>query len=95
MAEYTDRKKLMDDISKYSIENYAGLIRNVVMKQPAEEVAPVVHAEWQNALTLLCFGEPDKVIAFRCSRCGEIEYKKHQYCHCGAKMDGGNRGEQA
>lgn len=38
MAEYIDRKKLMDDISKYSIENYAGLIRSVVMKQPATDV---------------------------------------------------------
>ena len=38
MAEYIDRKKLMDDISKYSIENYAGLIRNVVMKQPVTDV---------------------------------------------------------
>jgi hypothetical protein len=38
MAEYIDRKKLMDDISKYSIENYAGLIRNVVMKQPVADV---------------------------------------------------------
>ncbi len=42
MADYIDRKKLMDDISKYSIENYAGLIRNVVMKQPAADVVEVV-----------------------------------------------------
>ena len=38
MAEYIDRKKLMDDISKYSIENYSGLIRSVVLKQPAADV---------------------------------------------------------
>ena len=42
MAEYIDRKKLMDDISKYSIENYSGLIWSVVMKQPAEDVVEVV-----------------------------------------------------
>lgn len=38
MDEYIDRKKLMDDISKYSIENYSGLIRSVVLKQPAADV---------------------------------------------------------
>lgn len=38
MTEYIDRKRLMDDISRYSIENYAGLIRSVVMKQPAADV---------------------------------------------------------
>lgn len=45
VAEYIDRKKLMDDISKYSIENYAGLIRNVVMKQPVVDVAEVVRCK--------------------------------------------------
>lgn len=89
MADYIDRKKLIDDISKYSIENYAGLIRNVVMKQPAVDVAPVIHGEWIEALTLLSFGLKDKVIAYKCSACGAIECEKHPYCHCGAKMDGG------
>jgi hypothetical protein len=91
MADYIDRKKLMDDISKYSIENYAGLIRNVVMKQPVVDVAPVIHGEWIEALTLLSFGQKDKVIAYKCSACGAIEFEKHPYCHCGANMDGGKK----
>ena len=45
MADYIDSKKLMDDISKYSIENYAGLIRNVVMKQPVVDVVEVVRCK--------------------------------------------------
>lgn len=60
-----------------------------IMKIPAADVAPVVHGEWIEALTLLSFGQKDKVIAYKCSKCGAIEFEKHPYCHCGAKMDGG------
>lgn len=90
MAEYIDRKKLMDDISKYSIENYSGLIRSVVMKQPAADVAPVVHGKW--------LVNPRRKYDYICSACGcdapEDRYRNYAtltaYCPCrGAKMDGG------
>lgn len=67
MAEYIDRKKLMDDISKYSIENYAGLIRNVVMKQPAADVLqwiPVAEKLPEQEGYYLCCIEGDLRIVF-------------------------------
>ena len=30
---------------------------------------------------------PDDPYCYECSRCGLIEDKKYDYCHCGAKMD--------
>ena len=65
---------------------------------PAADVAPVVHGRWK----LLHKGDWTSV--FVCSVCGRRETitesesynsrikmpRKYPYCHCGARMDGGN-----
>lgn len=54
---------------------------------PAADVAPVVHARW------VSFLDGDHIMPeryYRCSRCGRVESRRQPYCHCGAKMDGGD-----
>ena len=53
---------------------------------PAADVAPVVHGRW------ISFLDGDHIMPeryYRCSRCGRVESRRQPYCHCGAKMDGG------
>ena len=65
----------------------------MVLDQPAADVAPVVHGEW-----ITCCNKPRLTSTsagaskfwFECSLCGRREIQKEPYCHCGAKMDGGN-----
>ena len=55
-------------------------------KLPAADVAPVVHGRW------ISFLDGDHIMPeryYRCSRCGRVESRRQPYCHCGAKMDGG------
>lgn len=54
---------------------------------PAADVAPVVHGRWISCL------DGDHIMPeryYRCSRCGRVESRRQPYCHCGAKMDGGD-----
>lgn len=54
---------------------------------PAADVAPVVYARW------VSFLDGDHIMPeryYRCSRCGRVESRRQPYCHCGAKMDGGD-----
>lgn len=85
MVEYIERKKLLDDISKYSIENYSGIIRNVIKNQPVVDVIPVIYGEWIN-----CHGGNAT-----CSRCHtrqmyvyDDDEEQHFCGYCGAKMIG-------
>lgn len=63
---------------------------DVINNQPGEDVAPVVHGEWEYIGT-------DKMgNVFRCSNCANrigLD-KETDYCpNCGAKMDGKERKE--
>lgn len=66
---------------------------NSIESAPTADVAPVVHGEW-----ITCCNEPRLTSTsagaskfwFECSLCGRQETQKEPYCHCGAKMDGGN-----
>ena len=52
---------------------------------PAADVAPVVRGGGS-----ILDGDhimPERY--YRCSRCGRVESRRQPYCHCGAKMDGG------
>lgn len=83
----------------YGIETVLEYAENI----PAADVAPVVHAEWLEApFESIWPGDFDAdgnfvvhtYMAWKCSRCGRrISEKQHPnkepYCHCGAKMDGG------
>lgn len=78
----------------FGIESVLEYVQNL----PAADVAPVVHGRWK----LLHKGDWTSV--FVCSVCGRRETitesdsynsrikmpRKYPYCHCGARMDGGN-----
>ena len=54
---------------------------------PTADVAPVAHGRWISYL------DGDHIMPnryYRCSRCGRVESRRQPYCHCGAKMDGGD-----
>lgn len=81
--EYINRNDLIKNLNTFAPECYNALINDLIMKQPASDVAPVKHGEWQD-----CNG------IFRCSECGysfEHEGYKHffHFCpSCGVRMDG-------
>lgn len=55
---------------------------------PSADVAPVVHGRW------ISFLGGDHIMPeryYRCSRCGRVESRQEPYCHCGAKMNGGDK----
>lgn len=100
MAEYIKReatiKAIVDSRNRYynsasnqylvgrcdGLDIAAGLLRVA----PAADVAPVVHGRW------ISFLDGDHIMPeryYRCSRCGRVESRLQPYCHCGAKMDGG------
>lgn len=95
MAEYIDKRKLMDDLNRFAPECKAALL--IAEKQPSTEVEPVRHGRWI-VQKCECIST-----TFECSECGRTvdasnDYfakptehiaKKYPYCHCGAKMDGG------
>jgi len=68
----------------------SGIIRNISAIKPAD-VAPVRHGRW---LPIVSYNN-----TYKCSECGrllvditdglKIVAKHYPYCHCGAKMDGG------
>ena len=90
MAEYIEREALMKELSE-SLEPFnTGSVFRTIRKQPAADVAPVVHGRWIGRP--LCGNDN-----CRCSECGSW-YNIHvnlrgeitqKYCpNCGARMDG-------
>lgn len=91
MAEYMERDAFLDDISATVKHRGMGEIigqtlMRYVKRQPAANVAPVVHGRWVDG---------------KCSNCGvdiptddahdAIFENECRFCYyCGAKMDGGN-----
>lgn len=75
----------------YEAHHYAGEClrdcKEAIENIHAADVAPVVHGRW------VSFLDGDHIMPeryYRCSRCGRVESRRQPYCHCGAKMDGGN-----
>lgn len=98
MADYIEREALIGDLTAAMDHRGMGqvigktLIR-YVKRQPAADVAPVVHGRWDDSGR---YTFPSGSIAVRCTNCGcaltESEYRLNNwnYCPvCGAKMDGG------
>ena len=96
MAEYIKREAAVKAVEKYGLTNgvvwgrHTGLaicIASEIADIPAADVAPVVHGRWISYL------DGDHIMPnryYRCSRCGRVESRRQPYCHCGAKMDGGD-----
>lgn len=85
MAEYFEREAFKQ---KYLCCGYLPEMSEKEFDEfPAADVAPVVHARW------VSFLDGDHIMPeryYRCSRCGRVESRRQPYCHCGAKMDGGD-----
>lgn len=98
MTEYIERDALLDDISAAVKHRGMGEIigktlMRYVKRQPAADVAPVVHARWIHSRYEDCSEQFELV---KCSQCNHEAYamafyvRGGYYCpNCGAKMDGG------
>lgn len=95
MAEYIKREALLDDISAAVKHRGMGQIigqtlMRYVKRQPASDVAPVVHGKWEMRPTGMATDTGPEYKAY-CTVCNEPN-KQYQppFCpHCGAIMDGG------
>lgn len=67
-----------------------GSVFRPINRQPAADVAPVVHARW---ITRSDKGVISMTHPYMCSRCWRVEMNKEPYCNCGAKMDGDENNE--
>ena len=97
MNEYIDRDALLDDIPAAVKHGGMGEIigqtlMRYVKRQPASNVAPVVHGRWDDSGR---YTFPGGGTAVRCTECGcaltvsEYHLNNWNYCPvCGAKMDG-------
>lgn len=96
MAEYIEREKTVELLRSLGNREYRkenGTIQEAIKMisypeyTPTADVAPVVHGRW------ISFLGGDHIMPeryYRCSSCGRVESRRQPYCHCGAKMDGGN-----
>lgn len=88
MAEYIKRETAVKAVmaAKWVDGSDGAMAMEIVASPPAADVAPVVHGRW------ISFLDGDHIMPeryYRCSRCGRAESRLQPYCHCGAKMDGG------
>ena len=93
--EYLRRAEALE-ITTRTCRDYAAAFAEI-RKLPAADVAPVVHGKWVHSRYDRSSGQFDVV---KCSRCGLEAYamayhvRDGNYCpRCGARMDGGNKGE--
>lgn len=100
--EYIDRKALLLDLSETLIFSGkadtttaelrgANKVISRIQNATAADVAPVVHGEWIAHYEMMSNKYETVPIAteFECSKCGMRARSEYEYCHCGAKMDGG------
>ena len=91
MSEYIEREALKNDISKSTEPFNTGSVFRAINRQPAADVAPVVHGRWDDSGR---YTFPGGSTAVRCTECGcaltvsEFRLNRWNYCPvCGAKMD--------
>ena len=83
MPRYIDADEAYDDmLTEMAMTGYQSRALSVIKRQPTADVTPVIHAHWKITHPYL---------ELMCSRCGEVADQKYAYCHCGAKMDGGEQ----
>ena len=96
MAEYIDRKSLIDEFDRLGLGEHSLVervfsdgVRTIIAGIPAADVAPVVHGHFVHDGPRFAGG----VDLWHCSRCGrlvtDVERNRFDYCPwCGARMDG-------
>lgn len=96
MAECIERKAFIEAVK--DIPMWGSVAVMFADSIPTADVVPVVHGRWE------LVRKGDWLSVFVCSVCGRRETiaeipsynsqlemsKKYPYCHCGAKMDGGD-----
>lgn len=97
MKEYIERAVALEALSKSGVTCNMRA-HKIVASIQAADVAPVVHGRWigydASYYRNYTYGaHPVNLIRYKCSVCGRTVSKKEPYCHCGAKMDGGNQDE--
>lgn len=88
IATIKDEGVLGEGYSAYErIEDVCDMLEDC----PTVDAAPVVHGQWEQVQRWATKAK------YRCSVCGReimsattVNVAKYPYCHCGAKMDGGN-----
>lgn len=89
MAEYIERKALIEALKRECPNLYYASEHELIRTFPAVDVKPVVHAEW--SIVYVDRGHIDMEKMYKCSACGGRKYNDYLYCpECGARMDGGN-----
>lgn len=98
MTEYIKRENVLAKIDEFAKQNIAHgfpvdvfdieMMKKMVEKLPAADVAPVVHASWEMKPEDTTPGIYHVKKAF-CTNCGKPNKQyRPPYCpHCGAKMD--------
>ena len=99
--EFISRTEALKDFESCNAENpnwTPQRVKTLLLRQPAADVAPVAHGQW-------CVSKIRSIeTVFYCSECkrtvivgndffGEAPKSvsaAYPYCHCGAKMDGGD-----
>lgn len=99
--EFISRAEALEDFEECNKSNpnwTPQRVKTLLLRQPAADVAPVVHGRWleEKGQTLLPVeyddvGKPilHDYVVYRCDRCGRTCKQKEPYCHCGAKMEDG------
>ena len=83
MARYIDADKLM----KYARNCTVGVDANDIARFPTEDVAPVVHAKWENGQCTNCHIDKPVVTASATQGYMHQYAGKLNYCpNCGAEM---------
>lgn len=84
MSDYIDRQELIENLKKFAPEHYTGLIDDLIRKQPAADVRPIVRGEWEN--------EPvydDPLTPYStCKNCGKYVMAWNFCPNCGADNRG-------
>lgn len=84
MARYIDT----DDYIKYCEDNCVPLNEYAVKAQPTVDVAPVVHARWENGRCTNCHTDKPVVMASVVHGYMHQYQGRLNYCpNCGARMD--------
>lgn len=94
MPEYIERKALLENLGfkeEKKVMVLPGSTFDVILKEPAADVTPVVHGRWviRNIVTISQRNRKIKSRLFICSRCKCSNGRASKlYCpNCGAKMD--------
>ena len=92
-----DANALFDALYDNEFQTFCPLdeVSDVIDAAPTLDYEPVRHGEWVED-----WREDDRIavrsgfpivrkFGYKCSLCGRKEKTRYEYCHCGAKMDGG------